>query len=254
MWYNAPTMEISAQKRKILKKKVKRLREQGLLPAVISSKDLGSVPLTLDKKEFERVYDEAGESTLIDVKIEGETPQKALISEVSRNPVSDEIIHANFHAVKLTERISAAVPLKIVGESPIVKSGEGMLLTVLDEIEVEALPQDLPPEIEVDVSNLTAIGQGITVGDLKIDRGKVTPKNDPEDLVVKVDYPEMEEEKEEEEVSLEEAVEATKEKPKEENEDENKDSKDNKGNRDNRDNRGNKDDKIKDAPQKNENQ
>lgn len=219
-------MEIYAQKRELTgTKKVQKLREKGLLPAVISGKDFGSVPLTIDKKDFEKVYSEAGESTLVDVKIGDEKPQKALISEVAVDPVSDEIIHANFHTVKLTEKVSADVPLKIVGESPIVKSGEGMLLNVLDELEVEALPQDLPSEIEVDISHLEKIGQGITVGELKIDREKVSLKNDPEDLVVKIDYPEMEEEEEEaaEEVSLEEAVEVTKEKS-EEKEDSGEDS------------------------------
>ena len=189
-------MEIHAQKRELTKKKVKKIRDQGLLPAVISGKDLGSIPLTLNKKEFEKLYREAGESTLVDVIIEGEKPQKALITEVAVDPVTDEIIHANFHAVTLTEKVTAMVPIKIVGESPVVKGGEGILLTVLDELEVEALPQDLPSKIPVDVSQLDEIGKGITVEDLKIDRSKIKILNDPEDLIVKVDYPQREEEEE----------------------------------------------------------
>lgn len=213
-------MKLIAKKRDILGKKVKSLRQQGLLPGVVFGKDMESVPITLNKKEFEKVYQEAGESTLIDVDLpsakggsKADGPIKVLVSEVDLDPVSDEIIHANLQAVKLTEKTTATVPLKIVGESPIVKSGEGMLLTLLDEIDVEALPQDLPTEIKVDTSKLTAIDQGIAVKDLPVDRSKVEIKQDPEDLVVKVGYAEMEEEEVKEEVPVEEAVEITKEKP-----------------------------------------
>lgn len=217
-------MKLTAKKREILGKKVKKLREQGLLPAVVFGKDTESIPIALDQKEFEKVYEEAGESTLIDVEITNGDGQrqalqlhKTLISEVDLDPVSDEIIHANLQAVKLTEKITATIPLEIVGESPIIKSGEGMLLTLLDEVEVEALPQDLPSEITIDISGLTAIDQGIAVKDLPVDCTKVEIQQEPEDLVVKIDHAEMEEEKEEEEVSVE-KVEVTTAKPEEDTE------------------------------------
>ena len=183
---------------------------------MVFGKDLESIPITLDQKEFEKVYEEAGESTLIDVDLpEADKPIKVLISDVDLDPVSDKIIHANLQAVKLTEKITATVPLKVVGESPVVKSGEGMLLTLLDEVDVEALPQDLPSEIKVDVSGLTAIDQGIAVKDLPVDRAKVELQQDPEELVVKIEHAAMaEEEKEEKEVSVEE-VEVTTEKKEE---------------------------------------
>jgi len=211
-------MKLTAKKREILGKKVKSLRRQGWLPAVVFGKDIESIPITLDKKEFEKVYREAGESTLVDVEIsDGEGPRrpsgqlhKTLISEVDLDPVSDGIIHANLQAVRLTEKITATVPLKIVGESPVVKSGEGMLLTLLDEVDVEALPQDLPAEIKVDISNLTEIDQGIAIKDLPVDRAKVELQQEPEELVVKIEHAEMEEE-EEKEVSVE-GVEVTREK------------------------------------------
>lgn len=201
------------------------MRQQGLLPAVVFGKDTESLPIILDQKEFEKVYKEAGESTLIDVEItnddgrqaKGLQLHKVLISEVDLDPVSDKIIHANLQAVKLTEKTTATVPLEIVGESPIVKSGEGMLLTLLDEVEVEALPQDLPAKIEVDVSKLTAIDQGIAIKDLPVDRTKVEIQQEPEDLVVKIDHAEMAEEEPEEEVSVE-AVEVTTAKPEEDTE------------------------------------
>jgi large subunit ribosomal protein L25 len=213
-------MKLNAKKREILGKRVKNLRQQGMLPGVVFGKDLESIPITLDKKEFEKVYQEAGESTLIDVEITDgnrrhRVPQlhKTLISEVDLDPVSDKIIHANLQAVKLTEKTTATVPLKLVGESPVVKSGEGMLLTLLDEVDVDALPQDLPAEIQVDISGLTAIDQGIAIKDLPVDRSKVEIEQDPEELVVKIEHAEMEEE-EEKEVSVEQ-VEVTTEKKEE---------------------------------------
>lgn len=205
-------MELKAEKREILGKKVKSLRQQGLLPAVVFGKETGSLPITLNHKEFLKVYEEAGESALIDVHIDKEKPVKVLVTETDIDPVSDQIIHANLHAVSLTEKATATIPIEFVGESPTVKSGDGMLLTLLNEIEVEALPQDLPPEIKLDISGLTEIDQGLAVKDLPIDHTKVEVKQEPEDLVVKVERAEMAEEEPEEEVSVEQ-VEVTTEKP-----------------------------------------
>ena len=213
-------MELKAEKRAILGKKVKGLRQKGILPAVVFGKETGSIPVTLDQKSFEKVYKEVGESALIDVQISDDgrhkVPQlhKVLISEVGLDPISDQIVHANLHAVSLTEKATATIPLKIVGGSPIVKSGEGMLLTLLDKVDVEALPQDLPPEITLDISGLIKIDQSLTVKDLPVDRAKVEIKQDPEELVVKVEHAEMAEEEPEEEVSVE-AVEVTTEKKEE---------------------------------------
>lgn len=212
-------MKLVAQKRAILGKKVKTLRQQEKLPGAVFGKETGSIPITLAREEFEKVFAEVGESTLVDVEIEGQKPLKVLISGVDVDPVSREILHANLQAVSLKDKISTQVPVEIVGEPPIVKSGQGILLTLLDEIEIACLPQDLPSEIKVDVSQLTKIGQSVTVGDLSLDRQKIEIKNKPKDLVVKIDHPEMEEEKEEEEtVSIEEAVEITTKRKKEEEE------------------------------------
>jgi len=208
-------MELKAKKREILGKKVETLRQKGLLPAVVFGKETGSIPITLDQKEFLKVYEEAGESALIDVLIDKEKPVKVLVTETDIDPVSDEILHANFHAVSLTEKATATIPIEVIGESPIVKSGEGMLLTLLDEVEVEALPQDLPPEIKVDISGLTELDQRIAIKDLSVDRSKVEIQQEPEDLVIKVEHAEMAEEEEEEEEVTVEGVEVTTEKEEE---------------------------------------
>lgn len=215
------TMKLAAKKREILGKKVESLRRQGLLPAVVFGKETGSIPITLNHKEFLKVYEEAGESALIDIQIDngrGQAPQlhKVLVTETDIHPVSDEILHVNLHAVSLTEKATATIPIELVGESLIVKSGEGMLLTLLNEVDVEALPQDLPPEIKLDISVLTEVDQSLAVKDLPVDRAKVEIKQDAEDLVVKVEHAEMAEEEEEEEEATVEGVEVTTEKKEEE--------------------------------------
>jgi large subunit ribosomal protein L25 len=207
-------MQLTAKKREITGSKVKKLRRQGRIPAVVYSKKIGSIPISLDQKEFGKIYKEAGESTLIDLKIEDGETYKTLISEIQIDPVSDEIIHTNLHQIDLKEKLTAAVPIELFGESPVVKSGAGILLTLIDEIEVECLPTNLPSEIKVDISELTEVDQGIQVKDLPVDRSKVEIKAEPEELVLKIEHPEMEEE-EEKEVLTPEDVEIEREKEKE---------------------------------------
>ena len=187
-------MELNVQKRTELGKKSKKLRAQRKLPGVVYGKGLESLPITLDLLPFEKVYKEAGESTLVDVVL-GSDKFKVLISEVSVHPVTDELVHVNLHKVNLKEKIKAAIPIKIVGESELVKSGGGLLLELIHEIGVEALPTDLLHAIEVDITNLKAIGDHITIAQLPIDRTKIEILgHDEEDLVVKIDFAEMKEE------------------------------------------------------------
>jgi len=200
-------MEIKAQPRTVVGKKVKILRQAGGIPAIIFGKTTASTPIVVEEKPFLKAYASAGEATLVDLVVGENKPRKVLISEVQRDPVSEQIIHVNFHEISLTEKITTAVPVRIVGESQLVKSGGAILLTLLDELEVSCFPTDLPPEIPVDISNLNEVGQGVAVKDLKVDRSKVEIKAEPEEWVVKLDYPQMAEEKVEEEVSEAEAVE-----------------------------------------------
>ena len=191
-------MELIATKRTELGKKSKRIGKEGKLPAVVFGKGEPSTPLSLNYIQFEKVFREAGESTLIDLIIEGEKGVKVLVSEVTHNPLSGKVNHANLHIVNLKEKITASVPIKVVGESPAVKSGEGLLLTLIDEVSVEALPTDLPHDIKVDISHLEQLDQGLSIKDLPIDFSKVEILgHHPDDLVVKITYAEMKEEVEE---------------------------------------------------------
>ena len=205
-------MELIAQKREELGKKSKRLKQEGLTPAVIFGKGMESVPISLNSLEFAQVFEKAGETELIDVKVDGTGDTlgyKILVREVQYNPVTDQLIHVGLYKPDLTVKTNADIPLEIIGEeeNELVKSGEGLILTLLDSIEVSALPADLPHTLKLDVSRLAEIGDGITVAELEYDKEKVEIVGLEEDMmIVKVDYAEMEEEPEEE-VSEEEALE-----------------------------------------------
>jgi large subunit ribosomal protein L25 len=202
-------MEIKATKREKLGKSTKSLRKNRQIPAVIYGEKIKPTPLTINTLEFKKVFKEAGETTLIDVKYNNSN-EKVLVKEVQLHPVTLEPIHVSFHKVDLTEKIRADIPVEITGEEEceIVQKGEGMVLTLLTEIEVEALPTDLPSNFEVNISRLAEVGQGITVEELNYDKKKVEIVGAEEDeLIVKIDYAEMEEEEEEEEITEEELIE-----------------------------------------------
>jgi large subunit ribosomal protein L25 len=197
------------ENRTVTGKKVNRLRNEGKVPANIFGKDFKSTAIQLDQKDFQKTLKESGETSLIDVKIGSET-HPALISNLQRDPKYDKIIHIDFHKVNLKEKITTMVPVELEGESPIAKSGEGLLLQTLNEIEVECLPTEIPSHIVIEAEGLTEIGQSVHVKDLKVAE-KVEIKNDPEEVVVTVQTAEMKEEEPEPEVSPED-VEATAEK------------------------------------------
>lgn len=199
-------MEITAQKRQETGKKVQALRKARYIPAVIFGKGMDSVSVTVDLNKFIKVFDEVGETGLVDVDVDG-SKTKVLIKDVQYDPISLTPIHASFHKVNLKEKIEANIPVKVIGseENELVKNGEGLVLVLLNEIKVEALPADLPSEFTVDVSGITELGGGITVAELNYDREKVEISDlEPEELVVKIDKAEMEEIVEE--VSEEEAL------------------------------------------------
>lgn len=205
---------ISAEPRKVLGKKVKSLRKEGLLPGNLFGKDIKSKSLQVEEKEFRKVFKEAGETGVVEVKVDKET-YPALIHNVQLHPKTDSILHADFHKVNLKEKITTHVPIVLEGEAPAEKTGVGLILQTINELEVESLPGDIPHEVKVDISKLEEVGQSIHIKDLEVDREKVEVKNDPEDTVVSVQTAEMKEEVVEEAPAPEE-VEAVAEKGEEE--------------------------------------
>ncbi|OGC51016.1 hypothetical protein A3A69_01160, partial [candidate division WWE3 bacterium RIFCSPLOWO2_01_FULL_37_15] len=189
-------MEIAAENRTQLGKKSKKLRLDRKLPAVMFSKGVESLPLTVDFNQFVKLFNEAGETTLVDLK-HGGSSEKVLIKDLQLDPVTGNPIHVSFQKVNLKEKITADIPVEIVGEekNELLKSGEGLVLQLLNEITVEALPTDLPHKFEVDVSKITEVGEGLKISDLEYDREKVELiDHEPDELVVKIDKATMEEE------------------------------------------------------------
>lgn len=175
---------ISADKRKQVGKGLSQLRKDGKTPAVLYGPKTKDAVLMVDGKELERVYKEAGESTLIDLDVEGKkTP--VLIHEVQRNPVSDKIIHVDFYQPPLDKKVEISVPLVFEGEAPAVKELGGTLLRNIQEIEVSALPQNLPHEISVSVEGLKAFEDRILVKDL-VYAAEVEIHREADDVVAQV--------------------------------------------------------------------
>lgn len=176
--------KLTVEKRKVLGKKVKKLRREGILPANIYGKDIKSLAVALPQKEFEKVFKEVGETGLVDVAVNGEV-KPVLIHNVQIEPLSNQYLHADFYQVNLKEKIKAMVPVVIIGEAKAVLDKVGIVLQPLSEIEVEALPEDLPEKIEVNVEKLANLEEQIAVGDLKAMPG-VEILTDPEQVVVKI--------------------------------------------------------------------
>lgn len=199
-------LEIIAQPRDT-KIRAKILRGQGLVPIILYGKEIKSIPLSMSIALFTKLYKEAGETTIIDLKIEGmDKSHPVLIKDLQLDPATDEHIHVDFYEIKAGEKLRAGIPLIFEGEASAIKEFGGILITNKNEIEIECLPKDLPKEIKVDISGLTEIDDSIMVKDIKIPAG-VEVLDELEDSVIIVAPPAVEEE-EEEIVSEEEAIDA----------------------------------------------
>lgn len=185
---------ITAQIREITGRKVKILRRQGILPANLYGNKLPSINLSLASLEFEKLFRKAGETSLIDLTITGDkSVHPVLIASVQYHPVTDRLSHIDFRQVDLTEKVTADIPLKIIGESLAVKNKGAVLVTVINEIEVEALPADLPDRIQVDISSLIEFNDAIHVKDLKFPKG-VKVQIELDAVVITVQEPKEEKE------------------------------------------------------------
>ena len=188
--------EISAKPRAELGKKTKSLRREGVLPAVLYGESVESTPLSVAAKEFEKVLAEAGETSLVTLKLENGKTHNVLIHDVAKDPLTLKPIHADFYAVKMDKPIEAKVPLAFTGESSAVKNEGGILVKVLHELEVIALPKDLPHEIGIDISRLAAIGDRVLIRDIALPHG-VSAHVPADKVVILVEPPRSEAELEE---------------------------------------------------------
>lgn len=187
------TIQLSAQTRNVVGRAVRQLRAQDIIPAVMYGHESETINISVPRKTLLQAYEKAGESTLVDLQIDTQTPVKVIIHDVQRDGISDRITHVDFYKVNMKEKISAEVPLVFVGEAPAVKSLGGVLLKNLIKVEVESLPGDLPHEITVDISKLATFEDKITVGDLQLPNG-VSVQAEATEAVAMVEPPRSEEE------------------------------------------------------------
>lgn len=196
----------------------RRIRQEGMIPAILYGADTVSIPLTLNKKDvFAILKAETGENTIFKISFNSET-RNTMIKELQKDPVTDEILHADLIQIVMDNVISVSVPIVLVGEAVGVKAEGGFVDFVTREVEIECLPKNIPEQLEIDISSLH-LHQSLKVEDLS-SPGEITLVTDPNTVVVLIHAPTKEEfeveEIEEEIVAEEEPEVIKKEKPEEE--------------------------------------
>lgn len=176
--------QLATEKRTVLGKKIKQLRRVGILPANVYGKDLESVSLQLPLSDFMAVFKEVGETGLIDLMVDG-TKRPVLVKNMQMNFRTNLPLHVDFYQVNLKEKVKTMVPLVLTGEPSAVKENIGTLLQTLNEIEVEALPESLPENVEISIEHLAAVEDQVMVSDLKVEEG-VTILTDGGQVVAKI--------------------------------------------------------------------
>lgn len=201
-------LELSAKIRAQKGRGLNQLRKQGLIPAVSYGQKTKNLSLMVDAQDFEKIYQQTGQSTLIKLKAE-DKEKIVLIHDIQKDPVTDKVIHIDFYQVRMDRLLKTEVPLVFVGESPAVQAEGGVLIKNIQKVEIEALPKDLPREIEVDISSLKTFDDNIYIKNLSLPEG-VKIITEAEEVVASVIPPRAEAELEELEKAPEEKVEEVK--------------------------------------------
>ena len=184
-------VELAVQQRMVTGHKVKHLRAEGILPAVLYGKGQETLNLQVAVRDFDRVLKQAGESTLVYLTVGGQS-YPTIIHDVARHPLTGMPVHADFYKVRLDEKITAKVPVVFTGVSPAVQDLAGIFIRNVNELEVEALPADLPHEITVDISTLANFGDQIVLKDIVVAGAKLIGGED--EIIATVQAPKSEEE------------------------------------------------------------
>jgi large subunit ribosomal protein L25 len=193
-------VEVKAQRRTVLGKKVKDLREEGWIPAVIYGPNVDSRSLQIDMFDARELMSDAGGSQLVTVNIEGEEPVQVLIRDFQRDPIRRNLLHIDLYQVDMMQEVTVEVPLIFVGTSDVIEQSEGILIQNMETVEITCLPSELIDAIEVNLAELVEVGDQITVADLAIP-SRVQVLSEPDEVVVQIaeleEIPEEEEEEEE---------------------------------------------------------
>ncbi len=179
-------LTLPAAKRDSLGKKTRFLRRKGITPTHLFGHSIESLALQCDTAELGRIITQAGMSRLISLQIEAEKqPRSVFIRKIQRDELGGQLLHVDFYQVRKEEKITADIPIVLVGEAPALKEKGRILTQPITHLGVECLPEKLPPQIEIDLSLLEEVGQTIHVSDIALGPG-VTITTDPDQLVVKV--------------------------------------------------------------------
>lgn len=186
-------INLQAQKRDKIGRKISRERANGLIPAVVYGNKIEPRSLWVNYLDFQKIYKQAGKSIIIELNINEDSKNNVLIHDVQMDPVSGKFSHVDFFQVKMDQKLEANVPLEFVGESEAVKTLGGVLVKILDNISVSCLPGDLPAKIEVDISSLKTFDDVIKISDLKIS-DKIKIQAETNTVIANVSAPRSEEE------------------------------------------------------------
>ncbi len=184
---------LEAKSRTLRGRKLYLLRSEGQVPAVVYGSNTEPRSIAVDQKALWQTFHKVGESALIDLSIDGGAPLKVLIQEIQYHPLRDDMIHADFRSVDVSQEITAEVKLHFIGESMAVKGLGGVFVHPKDTIEVRALPQNLVAAIEVDITNLKTFDDAIQIADIIFPPG-VVPVDPLETTIAVVAPPRSEEE------------------------------------------------------------
>ena len=179
------TIDLSAKPRTVLGKKVKRLRREGIVPGNIYGHAIASTALEAPAKELKRVVRAAGHTGLVLITLDGEAVARTVvIRKIQRESMTGELVHVDFQQVSMTEKMNVRIPIALVGEAPAIEV-EGSVVQVLDYVDVECLPGNIPSQIELNLAGLTTVDSQLHIRDLVIPAG-VTVLTDESLLVVSV--------------------------------------------------------------------
>ncbi len=181
----AEKIELKVSKREVTGKKVKFLRDKGIVPVHLFGHGLESQTLQGEAVVLGKVISQAGATRLINLKVGGSTKNhNVMVREVQKDPIKGNLVHIDFYEVNMAEKIRVEVPIAIIGESPALKIRENMLYQTLNTLHIECLPDKMPDRVQVDISAIKEVDQAIHVKDIQIP--DVTIMNEPDLQIVKV--------------------------------------------------------------------
>ncbi len=181
----AEKIELKVDKREVTGKKVRFLRNQGIVPVHLFGHNIESLALQGEATTLQKVLSHAGHTRLIDLKVGKSTkPRSVMVREIQRDPIRGSLIHVDLYEVSMTEKIRVEVPIVLVGESPALKLRENMLYQDLSSLTIECLPDKMPDRIQVDISVIKEADESVRVKDIVLP--DVTIMNEPDLVIAKI--------------------------------------------------------------------